>query len=266
MIDFTFYYGCASGSSRKALRKAEEPNVFISFATKNNKPWDGIENLFLDSGGAPDTMKAWGGEYPTSDEEYLDYVEKYEPEYFALRDYPCEKKLLREIDRTVEKNLEMTIDRHINLMDLLDDRDIKSEPVSVIQGKDTSDYLKCIEMFEDHNLITPYIGIGTLCGRSANEVIKKVVKTVREQLPNKKIHGFGIKKSALKIGEIFRKLDSADSQAYEYNEQHSSRISGNKKKSWLDSLHEYYHFKKDINKIIEGNSPISKENRLESYL
>ena len=47
----TFYYGAASGSSRIALQKMEEENVMISYGTKNNSVWGGIENLFIDSGG-----------------------------------------------------------------------------------------------------------------------------------------------------------------------------------------------------------------------
>ncbi len=263
--DFTFYYGCASGSSRKALRVMEESNVFISYATQNNKPWSGIENLFVDSGGYPKTMKKWGGEYPTSDSDYLDYVEKYEPKLFALRDYPCEKSLLRDLNRTVEDHQEKTLERHINLLEERNERSLKSEPVAVLQGRSPNDYVKCIELFKDHSVLTDYIGIGTLCGRSVNDVIRKVVKTVRNQLPDKKIHAFGVKGDALEILSIYRKLDSADSLAYDDNNATFPRVSGTQRKSFRDCVLSYLSMKRRINRIIEGDVNFSEVHELEAF-
>lgn len=263
--DFTFYYGCASGSSRKALRQLEEPNVFISHATQNNKPWDGIENLFVDSGGAPKTMKAWGGKYPTTDYEYINYVNEYEPKYFALRDYPCEPDLLREINTTVKEHQRKTLQRHLGLIDMYEKIDISSEPVAVIQGYKIGEYLRFIEMLEDHDLLLPYVGIGSVCGRSAKNEIRSIVKTIRRQLPDRKIHGFGVSRDGLKVLSIYRDLDSADSQAYENNNNLIPRVSGTKRKSFRDSALGYLKFKRKINCIKEGNHPVSETNMLEAY-
>lgn len=101
--NFTFYYGAASGSARKALRRLDEKNVMINYATANNTRWDGIENLFVDSGGY--SFMKGKGEYETSEAAYLDYVTKVSPEVFALRDYPCEPDILEKFDRSDRKSV-----------------------------------------------------------------------------------------------------------------------------------------------------------------
>lgn len=103
---FRFYYGCASGSDRKALRKMEEPNVMISFATANNTPFETIDNLFVDSGGY--SQLHGNEEYQSSDTAYLDYVAEHTPEKYVLRDYPCEPELLWRHGRTVGEHQHRT--------------------------------------------------------------------------------------------------------------------------------------------------------------
>lgn len=49
--ELTVFFGAAGGSAQKALRMLGESNVMLSYQTKNNRPWDGIETLFIDSGG-----------------------------------------------------------------------------------------------------------------------------------------------------------------------------------------------------------------------
>jgi len=39
------HFGASCGSSRKTLRQMEEPNVMLSYATRDNRPWDGIDSL-----------------------------------------------------------------------------------------------------------------------------------------------------------------------------------------------------------------------------
>ena len=245
-----FYYGAASGSSRKALRKMEEPNVMINYATQNNKPWEGIENLFVDSGGYSFILGK--GEYTTTNKEYLEYVEKHQPELFALRDYPCEPDVLEEHDRTVEEHQEMTIEKHKELRELMKEFDIKSKPLSVIQGWEIEDYLDHIERMKEEDLITEHIGIGSICRRGQDEEIRRIILEVNKALPDYcKIHAFGVKSNILRFAEVCEVLHSADSMAYEYSEQYGQRISGTKTKSFRDSTMAYLKFKKEINRMIK---------------
>ena len=252
MSNVKFYYGAASGSSRKALRKMEEPNVMINYATENNKPWTGIENLFIDSGGY--SFMLGKGEYETTNREYLEFIEKHQPELFALRDYPCEPNVLKKHDRTVKDHQKMTIAKHKELLELMKEYDIDSKPLSVIQGWRIEDYLNHIERIKKQDLITEHIGIGSICRRGHDEEIRKIILEIDKTLPEHcKIHAFGVKSNVLRFLDVCKVLYSADSMAYEYSEMYGKRVSGTNSKTFRDSTMAYLKFKKEINLMIKSN-------------
>lgn len=253
MNDFTFFYGAASGSSKKALRQMEEPNVMINYATENNYPWNGISNLFIDSGGY--SFMKGKGEYTTSNSEYLRFIKKHKPEIFALRDYPCEPDVLEEHNRTVEQHQRMTTKRHRQLLELWESAWwTKSQPVSVLQGWELEDYIQHLDQLRDNGVLTDYVGIGSVCRRNQDEDIKEIILRVREELPSStNLHAFGVKKNILRFPEALEALNSADSMAYEYGEQFDSRVSGTKRKSFRDSALAYLEFKKNLNSTLKSS-------------
>lgn len=249
---FTFYFGAASGSSRKALRELQEPNVMLNYATKLNQPWYGIQRLFVDSGGY--SFMKGKGEYETSDSAYLDYVDEHDPEIFALRDYPCEPEVLNEHDRTVEDHQDRTTDRHVAILDLLGDRSIDGQPLSVIQGWAVNDYLRHVDQLSDHGAITDYVGIGSVCRRGQAGHIRQVVLAVRDALPSSvDLHAFGVKSSVLRLPDVREALTSADSQSYEMRAQwgalHDFDAGG---KTWQDSALEYLNQRRSLRRILTG--------------
>ena len=253
MNDLRFYYGAASGSSRKALRKMEEPNVLINYATQNNKPWEGIENLFIDSGGYSFILGK--GEYTTSNREYLEYIEEHSPQVFALRDYPCEPDVLEKHGRSVRDHQDMTIQKHKELMRLIPEYDIDSEPLCVVQGWELEDYLYHIDRLNEIGLLTDYVGIGSVCRRGQDEEIRRIILEVDRALPDRcRIHAFGVKANVLRFGDVVDVLDSADSLAYEYSVMYNDRVSGTRSKSFRDSALSYLEFKKKINRFVKQGS------------
>lgn len=250
---FTFFYGAACGSSRKTLRQLEESNVMLNYATQNNTPWDGIERLFIDSGGYS-FMKGMG-EYGTSNAEYLEFVAEHQPELFALRDYPCELDVLDEHNRTVMDHQQKTLNRHRELLDLLDDEyaHIDSEPVSVLQGWALEDYLTHLDVMCDAGCLTEYVGIGSVCRPNAADEIRTIVTTVRDELPSRcKFHGFGLKTSVLQFTAVVEALDSADSMAYQYQTQiESAKRYGGAGRTWTDTAYYYLKFKRGIEDVVK---------------
>lgn len=250
--EFTFYFGAASGSSRKALRQLEEPNVMLNYATKNNKPWSGIERLFIDSGGY--SFMKGKGEYETSDAEYLEFIDEHQPEVFALRDYPCEPDVLDEHGRRVEDHQRRTLDRHQNLLDLIADSRVESEPLAVLQGWHVDDYLRCVDLFRDHGVLTDRVGIGSVCRRNQEAEIRRVILAVRDALPSKiGIHAFGVKSSVLQYPDVREALTSADSQSYEMQAQWGSlHAKGAGRKTFRDSALEYLKQRRRIEELLAG--------------
>lgn len=214
--DFRFYFGAASGSSRKTLQKMDEPDIMISHHTNNNSPWP-CKSLFIDSGGYSLMQKA--GEHPPA-EEYLSYVKKNVPELWAYQDYPCEPDILKEYNRTVEDHIRLTVDKACENRKLAREMGIESTEVVVLQGWEPTEYIDCLDRLKDHGLVDDetYIGIGSVCGRNARDDIAKIVKTVNNELsPTNKIHAFGVKQDVLRYSEIVEMLDSADSLSYDWD-------------------------------------------------
>jgi len=246
-----FYYGAASGSSRKALRQLEEPNIMINYATENNKPWKSIENLFIDSGGY--SFMLGKGEYETSDRKYLEFIEKHQPELFALRDYPCEPDVLEKNDRTVRDHLEATVVRHRNLLGLLPEYDIQGQPVSVIQGWRLEDYLECLEMLKQHDLLTDYVAIGSVCRRNQDEEIRRIVSEISKRIGDRKLHAFGVKSNILRFRDMREKLDSADSNAFDMSSRYADSHVNSDTRCFQDLALHYLKFKKQINGMLNSS-------------
>lgn len=248
--DFTFYFGAACGSSRKALRQLEEPNVMLNYATKNNEPWDGIDRLFVDSGGY--SFMVGKGEYETSDRRYLKHIREHRPAIFALRDYPCEPDVLDEHDRTVADHQQRTLARHINLLDLIGETPVPSDPVAVLQGWSVEEYLDCVELFRDHGVLTDYVGIGSVCRRNQEAEIRRVILAVADALPpGTDIHAFGVKGSVLKYPDVRSALTSADSMSYNFAAQWSAlKSKGEGHFSFRDAALEYLKQKRRIETLL----------------
>ena len=247
-----FYYGAASGGARKALQILQEPNVMISYATKHNKPWYGIENLFVDSGGYSFMMGQ--GEYgPVG--EYVTYLRRWQPDLYALRDYPCEPDVLEKHGATVEEHQRKTTEKHIETLDAVGDLD--GQPVTVIQGWKTRDYLNHIDQLRDQGIPLDYVAVGSVCRRNAEIEIERVIRSIRDELPNSKIHAFGVKTSVFNRTAVKDLIDSADSLAYEY----ASR-KNHEKGDWKHQSVEYLKMKK---RIEESKPPSRPERQLTGW-
>jgi hypothetical protein len=253
---FTFFFGAASGSSKKALRRLEESDVMINYATHNNYPWSSIDNLFIDSGGY--SFMLGKGEYTTTNDEYLEYIDEHNPDKWALRDYPCEPEVLREHNRSVLDHQQMTIDRHRDLLNLYDDRSGICEPYTVLQGWDTDDYINHIDSHIDAGTLTDNVAIGSVCRRNRENEIAEIITTVADSLPNrvKTLHAFGVKGSVLTHTRVQQCLSSADSLSYDFNSQWGDGTTG---KTWTDKAFHYLKHRRRLNRIMQSNNQSETE-------
>lgn len=238
MVSIDYYWGAASGSSRKALRQLEEPNVMISYATQKNKPWSGIDRLFVDCGGY--SMLKAGTDLPDP-AEYADHLREVDPYLWALPDYPCEPDLLDDRGETVQSHQEKTTEAHKAMAD----RSVPGQPLSVVQGWDTTEYVAHLNALDDAGVLFDHVGIGSVCRRHAVAEIADVVSAVRSALgENYHIHGFGVKTSVLNHPKAIRCLDSADTLSYEYRERYGSDIHQGPK--WKRVAYHYLTMKLEI--------------------
>jgi len=246
--EFRFYYGAAAGSERKALRKLEEPNVAINWETQNNSPWDGIKRLLVDCGGSPSSLVKSGGEYDTSLSEYADYLEEAEPKLWTLRDYPCEPDVLDAACCAVRDHQHKTTRAHQEMLNIAEERDISGEPMAVVQGWWLEDYVQHIEDLRDAGVLdaVEHVGIGSVCGRDNDALIAKIIHEVADRLPEKKLHGFGVKRAVLSNPGVVEALSSADSLAYSSMNRWEDDSA-----TWKDKAYHYLAFKRQIEERIE---------------
>ncbi|WP_440989161.1 deazapurine DNA modification protein DpdA family protein [Haloarchaeobius baliensis] len=220
--EIEWYDGAASGQQRSALMRMQPDRIMISHATACNRPWDNKYHsrseytLFVDSGGFSHMMQGTG-EYETSDDAYLSYLNKEAPAYWALRDYPCEPGLLEKHDRTVSDHIDYTVDHHVRLLDAASEQSIPGQPIAVLQGWTVDEYLKCFEALRDRGALTNYLGIGSVCRRHQPEEVARIIVRLHEALPGwVDLHAFGVKNEVLQYSEVLDALRSADSGAYAY--------------------------------------------------
>ncbi|RSN73364.1 hypothetical protein [Candidatus Methanodesulfokora washburnensis] len=85
-----------------------------------------------------------------------------------------------------------------------------------IQGwnKNPESVLRCINLYKKYGIIDKfnYFAVGNLCVEPDIEIAYKTISLVRKELPDKKIHVFGLKLNALK--KVFFMIDSFDSMAW----------------------------------------------------
>ena len=211
-----FYFSLASGSQRIAAEKLLWPHILVSHnaVRKNPLPRTHKYTLFVDCGGY--TAALLNGDFQTSDEDYLNFVDEVGADFYALRDYPCELQVLQTWRRTVNDHIEMTISRHINLLELHEKMGLKSTAIPVIQGLTLEDYLHCIDRFREQDLIRDYMAIGTLCRRGGIKEIQKIILGIRAEVNRAQLHGFGVKVTALKMPGVWDAIHSVDSVAWDY--------------------------------------------------
>lgn len=210
-----FYLSLASSSQRFAAKTLNYPYILVNYMTRMNRPPDyRYEGLFIDSGGFSSSLKSGG--YTRTDDEYLQHVEELQPDYYALRDYPCEPELLQTHNRTVEMHQALTVDHHLKLLDKIDDYQISGSWVPVLQGWTLEEYLDCIDLFKEHGLLSDYVAIGSVCRRGSQDEIRKIISVVKHQLGGRRLHAFGLNLGVLRDPHLWGCVYSVDSGAFDY--------------------------------------------------
>jgi len=127
-----------------------------------------------------------------------DYPDDYHPRNLWLSEE------YTNIERTVENVLKYT-------------EQYKSIPWLIpIQGwnKNPKSVLRSISLYKEHGILDKYdyYAVGNLCVENDVDIMFKTLKLVREALPDKKIHVFGLRLNALK--KVYWLIDSFDTTAW----------------------------------------------------
>ena len=222
-----FYYGSSWHWPLPYL-----PRVMLSYnmLRKIQKIWSINIPLMMDSGAFAVIQKY--GKYLYSPEEYASGIEKWHPDIAWTMDYPCEPSIQRRGNYDSKRAQEMTIANQLKLLDL------NADTQMVVQGWTVQDYLENLDRIKEQGLLTERLGIGSVCRRGQNREIARIIRAIHNSVPSwVKLHGFGIKVSALKDTDAKFNLYSADSQSWDYERRYGDWLKGQYNgKTWKDKV------------------------------
>jgi hypothetical protein len=208
---FRFYVGMHMPSKADKLERA-----FISvnrlLKRKSGFP---VKDWIMDSGAF--TTIAKHGCYPEPVSVYADQIRRWKTNGNLVaavsQDYMCEDHMLQKTGMNVRQHQFLTIERYDQL--LAEDTGVYILPV--LQGYTPQSYVDHIRMYGDRLADGAYVGVGSVCKRNASpSSIAQVLKAIKSERPDLKLHGFGIKTTSLLWADVRDNLYSADSMAWSF--------------------------------------------------
>jgi len=206
MVDF--YIGSSPSMAERLGGK-----VMISVNALRKRKSDFLPyEWILDSGAFTEISKY--GHYRFTVEEYAHQIERWgNCGYLKIavsQDFMCESFILERTGLTIPDHQRLTIERYDALVKLT-----KFPVMPVLQGFAPSDYLKHLFDYGDRLSLNQWIGVGSVCKRNSNpSQVKDILKVIKLTRPDLRIHGFGLKATALEDQEIKEMLYSCDSMAF----------------------------------------------------
>lgn len=185
-----------------------------------------LKRVLLDSGAFTELFSH--GCYRHTVEEYADAAAPWCADgrvvAIVTQDYMCEPVMLAKTGLGVAEHQRRTIERYDDLFIYWHLGLGQTTPIMpVLQGWTAEDYVAHLRAYGHR--ITPgmWLGVGSVCKRQGSpKVIVAILKAIRAELramglEGVRLHGFGVKKTALADPEVRALLDTADSNAWSYH-------------------------------------------------
>lgn len=168
----------------------------------------------LDSGAF--TEISTHGRFREEPEVYAGQVVKWATngclEMAVTQDWMCEPFIVAKTGLSVREHQQRTVDRYDRLVKATD-----FPIMPVLQGFKPSEYLQHIDDYGDRLKPKMRVGVGSICKRNGHPaMIQHILELISAKRPDLRLHGFGIKFTALCRSPIRRLLYSADSMAWSF--------------------------------------------------
>lgn len=204
---------------------------------RNRKSAFNVGDWIMDSGAF--TEISTHGEYRTSVAAYSNEIARWKNNGNLLaavsQDYMCEPFILEKIGMTLQQHQTLTIERYDELLRY--DTGVYIMPV--LQGYKPSDYVSHIREYGRRLGHGAWVGVGSVCKRNGDiRAIEEVLLAIKHVRPDLRLHGFGLKTTALSSGLVNQLLETADSMAWSFNARKNGR-NGNdwrEARKWTDRI------------------------------
>lgn len=213
-----FFIGLHQPSDAKHFERA-----FISVnRLRTRKSAIPAREWILDSGGF--TTIATHGAYPDPVSVYADHIRHLKSSGTLLaavsQDYMCEPSMLAKTGLTVADHQRLTIERYDELLACQTGVYI----MPVLQGYAPAEYVTHVRAYGDRLALGAWVGCGSVCKRNSDPgAIEDVLIAIKSARPDLRLHGFGLKLTALQSGFVRALLFSADSMAWSFSARRQKR-------------------------------------------
>lgn len=204
-------------------RAGEVEAAFISINALRSRKGDFPANDWvLDSGAF--TQISQHGRFLMTETEYATAANRWRAcgRQLAVvtQDFMCEPFVLEKTGGTVEGHQRWTIERYDRLLSLVD-----GYLMPVLQGWTPEDYGRHVAAYGDRLKPGMWVGVGGVCKRNGSgdtAITRHILKAILSVRPDLRLHGFGLKLTALADADLVDMLHSADSMAWSF----AARVEG----------------------------------------
>ncbi len=145
------------------------------------------------------------------------------------QDYMCEAFILKKTGLTIADHQRLTIERYDALVAAVGGA---VEIMPVLQGYTAQDYVDHLHQYGDRLAHGAYVGVGSVCKRNTDiGQIIHILASIKRVRPDLRLHGFGLKITALSSGVVRDLLFSADSMAWSF----AARKAGRNSNDWREA-------------------------------
>lgn len=146
----------------------------------------------------------------------------------VAQDYMCEPFMLAKTGLTIADHQRLTIERY----DALVAERLPFPIMPVLQGYAPADYARHVRAYGDRLGFGMWVGVGSVCKRNgAPEQVVAVLAAIHAVRPDLRLHGFGVKQTALTHPGVRALLYSVDSMAWSF----AARKQGRDGNSWREA-------------------------------
>lgn len=173
------------------------------------------------------------GRYRHSVAEYAAEIRRWAGDGRLLaavaQDWMCEPWIVAKTGLSVAEHQRLTVERYDALVACQTGVYI----MPVLQGYAPEDYVTHVRAYGPRLGPGAWVGVGSVCKRNGDPAaIFRVLRAIRDERPDLRLHGFGLKTTALSSPAIVDMLHSADSMAWSF----AARKQGRNANSWREAV------------------------------
>lgn len=218
---FTFYVGLHQPADARHIKGP----VMISYNRLRDRKSDipGIGPWMLDSGAFTEVTTHGG--YRDGPEAYAAAVRRWaacgDCRAAVSQDYMCEPFVLARTGLDIATHQRLTIERYDALRALVG---TAAYVLPVVQGYLPQHYAAHVAAYGARLTPGQWVGVGSVCKRNTSpREIAAVLRAIKDVRPDLRLHGFGVKLSALQSHEVRDLLATADSMAWSLHARRNGR-------------------------------------------